>query len=79
MKQYGKTEKKNIMKNTYATFLSTQTYKRGRVVLSRTFVYFVISKVVLLFSYSFHVPCIILSNVYFYIAGSMFPFLFNRS
>ena len=32
-----------------------------------------------LFSYSFHVPCIILSNVYFYIPRSMFPFLFNRS
>ena len=33
------------------------------VVLSRTSVYFAISKLMLLFSYSFHVPCIILSNV----------------
>ena len=67
------------MKNAYTAFLSVITYKSGRVVLSRTFVYFVISKLILLFSYSFHVLCIILSNVYFYIACSMFPFLFNRS
>ena len=33
----------------------------------------------MLFSYSFHVPYIILFNVYFYIVRSMFPFLFNRS
>ena len=79
IKQYGKTEIKNIMKNTYAAFLSAITYKCGRVVLSRTSVYFVISKLILLFSYSFHVPCIIPSNVYFYIVRSMFPFLFNRS
>ena len=79
IKQYGKTEIKNIMKNTYAAFLSAIAYKCGRVVLSRTSVYFVISKLILLFSYSFHVPCIILSNVYFYIVRSMFPFLFNRS
>ena len=53
-------------------------YKYGRVVLFRTSVYFVISKLILLFSYSFHAPCIILANVYFYIVRSMFPFLFNR-
>ena len=48
--------------------------------LSRASVYFVISKLILLFSYSFHVPCIILSNVSFYIVlRSMFPFPFNRS
>ena len=40
---------------------------------------FCISKLILLFSYSFHVQCIILCNVYFYIAHSMFPFLFNWS
>ena len=53
----------------------------GRAVQSRTSVYFVISKLILLSSSSFffHVPCIILSNVYFYIVRSMFPFLFNRS
>ena len=55
------------------------TYKCGRVVLSHISVYFAISKLILLFSYSFHIPCIILSNVYFYIVRSMFPFLFNRS
>ena len=55
------------------------TYKCGRVVLFLTSVYFAISKLILLFSYSFHVPCIILSNVYFYIARSMFPSLFNWS
>ena len=27
----------------------------------------------------YHVPCIILSNVYFYIVYSMFTFLFNQS
>ena len=39
--------------------------------------YFAISK--LLFSYSFNVPRITLYNVYFFIVGSMFLFLFNRS
>ena len=58
---------------------SAITYKCGRIVLSRTSVYFAISKLILLFSYSFHVPYIIPSNVYFYIVRSMFPFLFNRS
>ena len=58
---------------------SAITYKCGRVVLFLTSVFFAISKLVLLFSYSFHVPCIILSNVYFYIVQSMFPFLFNSS
>ena len=72
-------EIKNIMKNTYAAFLSAITYKCGRVVLSRTSAHFAISKLILLFSYSFHVPCIILSNVYFYIIRSMFLFPFNRS
>ena len=83
-----KMEITNIMKNTYAGFLryeiaitykSAITYKCGRVVLFLTSVFFAISKLVLLFSYSFHVPCIILSNVYFYIVQSMFPFLFNSS
>ena len=58
---------------------SAITYKCGRVVLSRISVYFSISKLILLFSISYHVPCIILSNVYFYIVRSMFPFLVNRS
>ena len=57
----------------------TITYKCGRVVLSHTSAYFAISKPILLFSYSFHIPSIILSNVYFYIVRSIFPFLFNRS
>ena len=55
------------------------TYKCGRVVLFLTSVYFAISKLILLFSYSFHVKCIILSNIYFYIVRSMFPFLLNWS
>ena len=67
------------MKNTYDAFLSAITYKCGRVVLFRSYVDSVISKLILLFSYSFHVPYIILSNVYCYIVLSMFPFLFNRS
>ena len=41
------------------------------------FFFFAISKLILLFSYSFHVPCIIISNAYFYIVSSMFPFRFN--
>ena len=53
--------------------------KCGRAVLSHTSAYFAISKPILFFSYSFHIPSIILSNVYFYIVRSMFPFLFNRS
>ena len=55
------------------------TYKCGQVVLSHTSVYFAISKLMLLFSYFFHVQCILFSNVYFYIVRSMFPFFFNRS
>ena len=35
---------------------SAITYKCGRVVLSRASVYFAISKLILLFSYSFHSP-----------------------
>ena len=42
--------------------------------LSRTLVYFVISKLMLLFSYSFHVPCI---TRLLYVP--CFPFLFNQS
>ena len=67
------------MKNTYPAFLRAIAYKCERVVLFHTSVYFVISKLILLFSYSFHVPFIIFSNVYFYIVCSIFPFLFNRS
>ena len=63
----------------HAAFLSAIGYKCGRVVLFCTSVYFVIGKLILLFSYSFYVPCIILSNVYFYIVRSIFPFLFNQS
>ena len=56
------------------------TYKCGLVVLFHTPVYFAISKLIPLFSYSFPVLCIIiLSKVYFYIVSSMFLFLFNWS
>ena len=51
------------------------TYKYEQVVLSLPSVYFAISKLILLFSHSFHVSCIILSKVYF--TRSMFPFLFS--
>ena len=70
IKQYGKMEIKNIMKNTYVAFFTIWnlkrviTYKCGRVVVSHTSLYFAISKLILLFSYSFHVPCIILSNIF---------------
>ena len=57
---------------------SAITYKCGRVVLFLTSVYFAINKL-MLFSYSFHVPSIILTNVYCYILSSMFPFLYNWS
>ena len=59
--------------------ISAITYKCGRIVIFLTSVYFAISKLILLFSYSFHVPCIILCNVYFYIVCFMFPIIFNRS
>ena len=54
------------------------TYKWRRVVLLLTSVYFAISKLILLLSYSFHVPCIRFSKIYFYIVHSIFLFLFNR-
>ena len=85
IKQYWKTEIKNIIKNAYADFFtiwnlkSAIRYKCGWLVLFLTSVYFAISKLILLFSYSFHVKCIILSNIYFYIVRSMFPFLLNWS
>ena len=78
-------EIKKVMKNTYVAFLRYEilkaqlTYKCGRVVPFCTSVYFAISKLVLLFSYSLHVLCVILSKVYFYILHSTFPFLFNPS
>ena len=60
--------------------ISAITYKCGRVVLFLISVYFQISKAILIFSYSFHAPCIILPNDFFcYIVRSMFPFLFNWS
>ena len=54
-------------------------YKPGRVVLSRISVYFAINKLILLFSYYFHVPCIMLYKVCFYIARSMSSLVLNRS
>ena len=47
--------------------------------MSRTSVYFAISKLTLSFSYSFHLTCTILSKVHFYTVYSMFLFLFNQS
>ena len=57
---------------------SAITYKCGRAVLFLRSVY-TISKLILLFSYSFPVPCIMLSEVYIYIVRFLFSFLFNRS
>ena len=54
-------------------------FKCGRVVLFLTSAYFDINKLILVFSYYFHVPCIIRCNIYFCIACSMFVFLFNWS
>ena len=56
---------------------SAITYKCGRVVLFLTSVYFAISKLIQLFSYSFHVPRITLSSVYYYFFTLCVPcFLF---
>ena len=98
--------KNNIKKNRHAVLWwnlpSAIIYKCGRVVLSRTSVYFsvdtgrklnvhktfnlrpvstgfAISKLTMSFSYSFNVPCTILSNVYFYTVCSISSFLFHRS
>ena len=60
-------------------FKDTRTHKCGWVVLFRTSVYFTISKITLQFSYSFHVPWTILSNVFFHTSLFLFPFLFNQS
>ena len=53
--------------------------KCAQVVLFRTSVYFAFNKLILWFSYSFHVPCNIFFNVYFYTVRSISPFLFNWS
>ena len=45
---------------------SAVTRKCGRVVLFLTSVYFAISQLILLFSYSFYIRCIILANVHFH-------------
>ena len=82
--QYGKTKIKDIMKNTWCFFTiwnlkSAVTYKYGWVLLFLRSVYIAISKLILLFSYSFHVPCIIFSNIYFHNVRYMFSFLFYWS
>ena len=56
---------------------STITYKR--VLLPRTSVYFAISELILLLLYSFHIACIIFSNVYFLHFILHFDLYFNRS
>ena len=73
IKQHGNTEK-----NTYAALLRYEILKAQWREMWAS-VYFAISKFTLLFSYSFRVPCVIPSNVYFYNVCSMFPFLFNQS
>ena len=51
---------------------SAITYKCGKVVLSHTSVYFAISKLILLFSHFFHLPCI--TKFIFTMYVSCFPF-----
>ena len=53
---------------------SAITYKCGRVVLSRTSVYFAISKLILLFSYSFHDHAIYFLTFIFTLYVPCFPF-----
>ena len=86
IKQYGKNGYKKKYNEKYIcgfftiwNFKCTITCKWRQVALSRTSVYFAISKLALSFSYSSHVPCIILYNVYFCIVRSIFFFFFNRS
>ena len=50
-----------------------------RLVLSRSTVYFAMTKLTLSFAYAFHIPCIILSSVHFNIVLFLFLFLFNQS
>ena len=64
---------------TISNFKSASTYKWRRVVLSRKPDYSGISKLILLFPYSFHILCIILSSVYFHTILSIFLFLFYWS
>ena len=81
IKQYGKTEIKSIIKKyTYCFFTiwnlkSAITYKWGLAVLSLALLYFAISKLILSFSYSFHIPRITLSSVYFCMIVPCFPFV----
>ena len=53
---------------------NTITYKCGRVVVSCTSAYFAISKLIVLFSHSFHVPCIILLTFISTLYVPCFPF-----
>ena len=59
--------------------IGTITYKYGRVVLVLTLVYFAITKLIPIFSYSCHETWIILYNVYFCIVCSTFTFLVDWS
>ena len=78
-KNANKEYNENYICCVFYVFKSAIMYKSGRVVLSRISVYFAINKLILLFSYYFHVPCIILYKVYFYIARSTFSLVLNRS
>ena len=76
VKQYGRSGNKKKYNEKYVccfftvwNLKSTIMYKCGRVVLTHT----------LANSYSFHLPCTILSNVYFYICTFTFLFLFDWS
>ena len=53
---------------------NTIAYKCERLVLSRTSVYFAISKLIPLFSYSFHLPCISFLTFIFALYVQCFPF-----
>ena len=71
-KEYN--EKQTCYFFTISNLKSAIMYKCRRVVLLRTSVYFAISKLILSFSYSFHVPCIILPNIFFTLYVPCFPF-----
>ena len=69
----------HIQFSTISNIKSARTYKWRRVVLSGKPLYSGISKLILQFPYSFHIPYTILSTVYFHTVLSIFSFLFYWS
>ena len=69
----------HILFSTISNIKRARTNKWWRVVLSRKPVCFGISKLILQFLYSFHIPYTILSTVYFHTVLLMFFFVFYWS